>query len=61
MTRKTVILLPSTQRVLEKMGANIKKARLRRNICAEILAEQAGISTDTLSAIERGHFYSLWD
>ena len=54
MTRRTVILLPATQHALEKMGANIKKARLRRNMCAELLAERAGISTDTLSAIEKG-------
>ena len=54
MARKTVCLLPSTQRALEKAGANIKKARLRRNIRAELLAERAGISTDTLSAIEKG-------
>ena len=54
MARKTVCLLPSTQRALEKAGANIKKARLRRNIHAELLAERAGISTDTLSSIERG-------
>ena len=54
MARKTVYLLPSTQRALEKAGANIKKARLRRNIRAELLAERAGISTDTLSAIEKG-------
>ena len=54
MARKTVCLLPSTQRALEKAGVNIKKARLRRNIRAELLAERAGISTDTLSAIEKG-------
>ncbi len=54
MTRKTVALLPSTQQVLEKMGANIKKARLRRNIKAELLAEKAQISKSTLSAIEKG-------
>lgn len=54
MARKTVCLLPGTQRALEKAGANIKKARLRRNIRAELLAERAGISTDTLSAIEKG-------
>ena len=54
MARKTVCLLPSTERVLEKVGVNIKKARLRRNIPAELLAERAGISTDTLSAIEKG-------
>lgn len=54
MARKTVNLLPGTQRALEKAGANIKKARLRRNMRAEILAERAGISTDTLTAIEKG-------
>ncbi len=54
MTRKTVILLPATQQILRKMGANIKKARLRRNMRAELLAKQASISTDTLSSIEKG-------
>ena len=54
MARKTVALLPSTERVLGKVGANIKRARLRRNIRAELLAERAGISVDTLSAIEKG-------
>lgn len=54
MARKTVSLQPASRQVLERMGRNIKKARLRRNIRAKLLAEQAGISTDTLSAIERG-------
>ena len=54
MARKTVALLPSTERALEKVGANIKRARLRRNIRAELLAERSGISADTLSAIEKG-------
>ena len=54
MARKTVILLPCTERVLEKAGANIKRARLRRNIRAELLAERAGISADTLTSIEKG-------
>ena len=53
MARKTVALLPSTERALEKVGANIKRARLRRNIRAELLAERAGISVDTLSSIEK--------
>ena len=52
--RKAIILLPTTQQALEKMGANIKKARLRRNVRAELVAERAGISTDTLSSIEKG-------
>lgn len=54
MTRKIMTLSSATQRALQKMGANIKNARLRRNIRAELLAEQAGISTDTLSSIEKG-------
>ena len=54
MARKTVTLLPGAQCALEKAGANIKKARLRRNIRAELLAERAGISVDTLSAVEKG-------
>lgn len=54
MARKKVVLLPSTERALQKAGENIKRARLRRNIRAEILAERAGISADTLSAIEKG-------
>ena len=40
--------------ILEKLGNRIKEARLRRNIRAEILAENAGISRGTLFAIERG-------
>ena len=54
MARKTVSLQPAARQVLERMGNNIKKARLRRNIRAEFLAKQASISADTLSAIERG-------
>ncbi len=54
MIRKTVVLPPSTQQVLERMGANIKKARLRRNISAELLSRRASISKTTLSSIEKG-------
>mgnify|MGYP003298933975 CR=1 FL=1 len=54
MAKKTVVLMPSTQQALKKMGLNIKRARLRRNISIALLAERAKISTDTLSAIEKG-------
>lgn len=54
MARKKVVLLPSTERTLQKAGENIKKARLRRNLHAELVSERAGVSVDTLSAIERG-------
>lgn len=54
MSKKAVNIMPDTQHVLEKMGTNIRRARLRRNLNAESVAEQAQISTDTLSSIEKG-------
>lgn len=54
MARKTVVLTPNTEKILKKMGTQIKKARLRRNIRAELVAESVGISKGTLSAIEKG-------
>lgn len=54
MARKTVILTPEMEFIIKKMGIRIKKARLRRNIIAEVLAERVGISNGTLSAIEKG-------
>ena len=54
MSKREINLMSDTQQVLVKMGANIRKARLRRNLSAEYIAEQANISTDTLSSIEKG-------
>ena len=54
MGKKHVVLLPQTQGVLETMGAQIKMARLRRKISAELAAERAGISRATLWAVEKG-------
>ncbi len=54
MAGKKILLMPSTEQVLKKMGIQIKKARLRRNIRAAVLAEQAGISKGTLTAVEKG-------
>ncbi len=54
MSKKEINLMPDTQQALAKMGANIRKARLRRNLNAEYVAEKANISTDTLSSIEKG-------
>lgn len=54
MGRRTVKITAKTEFVIFKMGTRIKKARLRRNIMAETLAEQVGISKGTLSAIEQG-------
>ena len=54
MAGKTIKLTPEAELVIEKMGIRIQKVRLRRNILAEVLAEQARISKGTLSAIEKG-------
>ena len=54
MPRKKVVLTANTELIIEKAGARIKKARLRRNISAEVLSEQARISIGTLYAIEKG-------
>ncbi|MEN6364436.1 MAG: helix-turn-helix transcriptional regulator [Rectinema sp.] len=54
MVRKTVVLLPSAKKILLKLGENIRFARLRRDLSSEMVAERAGISRATLSAIEGG-------
>lgn len=46
--------MPETQKVLEQMGDQIKLARLRRKLSAELVAERAGISRSTLWNVERG-------
>ena len=54
MGKKSVVLLPGTQAILKTMGEQIKMARLRRRISAELVAERAGISRATLWAVEKG-------
>lgn len=54
MGKKTVVLMPATQEILETMGNQIKLARLRRKISADLAAQRAGISRATLWAVEKG-------
>ena len=54
MQRRSIIVMPSTQKVLVQMGEQIKLARLRRKISAKLAAERAGISRATLWNIEKG-------
>lgn len=54
MSRGKVILLPSNQRLLKKLGENIKLARLRRKLSAEMVAERANVSRPTILAVETG-------
>jgi transcriptional regulator with XRE-family HTH domain len=54
MSREHSILFPSLRRLLAELGENIRLARLRRKFPASLVAERAGISRNTLRAIERG-------
>jgi transcriptional regulator with XRE-family HTH domain len=54
MPKKSIVLLPETSGYLEQMGMQIKYARLRRKLSAELVAERAGISRATLCAVEKG-------
>ncbi|MBE6015204.1 MAG: helix-turn-helix domain-containing protein [Lachnospiraceae bacterium] len=54
MAKKSVVLLPETIEILVQMGEQIKLARLRRQLRAELVAERAGISRATLVSIEKG-------
>ena len=44
----SIVVMPSTQKILEQMGEQIKLARLRRKLSAELVAERAGVSRVTL-------------
>ena len=54
MNRRSVVVMPSTLNILQEMGEQIKLARLRRQLGAELVAERAGISRATLWKIENG-------
>lgn len=46
--------MPKTEEILNTMGEQIKLARLRRKLSAELVAERAGISRATLWQVEKG-------
>ena len=53
-SKKPAIIMPKTREILEQMGEQIKLARLRRKLSSQLVAERAGISRQTLNAIENG-------
>ena len=55
MGRKAVVILPQIQNKLSQMGEQIKLARLRRHLSSELVAERAGVSSATVSAIAKGN------
>ena len=54
MNKRGVTVSPKTAEILEQMGEQIKLARLRRHLSAELVAERAGISRATLWNVEKG-------
>ena len=46
--------MPETENTLKIMGEQIKLARLRRQLTAELVAERAGISRASLWKVESG-------
>jgi transcriptional regulator with XRE-family HTH domain len=55
MDRRKQILFPKYQKVLEKLGENIKLARKRRKLTTIQVAERADINRSTLTEIEKGN------
>ena len=54
MPAKATPLFPSSNRLLQALGARLRLARLRRAFSAETVCARAGISRPTLSKIEKG-------
>ena len=52
--RKTTIFPIPVSRTLKKLGLDIKEARIRRRITAEMMVQRAGITRPTLAKVERG-------
>ena len=53
MKKVTIIPIP-VKKALEKLGSDIKEARIRRRISKELMAKRAGITRPTLTKIEQG-------
>ncbi|HBE43098.1 MAG TPA: transcriptional regulator [Bacteroidales bacterium] len=54
MKSKKQVLFPKHQKILEKVGENIKLARKRRKFTTVQVSERAGIDRKTLYRIEKG-------
>lgn len=54
MNQKRLLLTPKNQKILTHVGEQIKLARLRRKFSSELVGERAGISRNTVTALEQG-------
>ncbi len=55
MRKASYNIVPATEEILRTMGEQIKLARLRRDLSAELVAERAGISRASLWKVESGN------
>jgi len=55
MKAKKQILFPKYQKILDRLGENIKLARKRRKLTATQVAERANISRSALYRLEKGN------
>ena len=53
MSKKSTVVLPQTQQILNQMGEQIRLVRLHRHLSAELVAERVCISRVTLRNIEK--------
>lgn len=54
MAQRTSTLPPSAEKLLLLLGERVKMARLRRKLTAKQVAERAGMTVNTLRAVENG-------
>ncbi len=54
-SKKEIVVLPQSLKILETLGNNLKLARLRRGFTMELICETANISRTTLWQIEKGN------
>jgi transcriptional regulator with XRE-family HTH domain len=52
--KRSAIVFPSNQKVLSRLGENIKLARKRRNYTQTLISERTGLSRLTIRKIEHG-------
>lgn len=54
MEKRSTLLFPKTERLLQDMGENLKLARKRRKLSTQQVAERANIARSTLWLVEQG-------
>ena len=54
MAKKSVVIMPKTEKILKSMGEQIKLARLRRDLPVKLISERSGVSRATIWQVEKG-------